>query len=400
MSVPLDNYYHKTLSFRLLGKEIALRSSQDLFSSFEVDKGTRLLLRSVISEGFPGYNRILDMGCGYGPIGLMLKKHCPRAMVEMVDRDALAVAFARRNALDNGLEDVSVYASLGYDDVPRSDYDLIVSNIPGKAGAPVIASLLSGPLGRLSPGGLVAVVVVSPLAEFVEQTISGTNGASIVYHAAHKEHHVFHYHFETVSTELPALSSMDKGVYYRDRIDVQHAGIDYTVQTAWGLPEYDSLHRATALLLDALGAAGDIPGGIAFFNPGQGHAAVYGWKLLQPERCVLFGRDILALRTSAANLALNGCSGQSVSVVHDIDITQVGQVGAIAGVVREDEGRDAYLDFTLKAAAVPGPGGLLIMAGSSTVIGRIADYTSGRHLGTVISRRKSHGCASLVIRLK
>ncbi|MEJ7654646.1 MAG: methyltransferase [Chloroflexia bacterium] len=163
-----DPYFKKVIPFVHGDVSLTFRVSQDLFSSYDVDVGTRFLLRTLATEGVSGGRAILDLGCGYGPIGLTLGKVNKDAEVHMVDRDALAVECARQNAELNELPDAQVYGSLGYYDVRKSDFDLIVSNIPAKAGEPVVTHLLRGAAPSLAPGGLVAVVVVTRLEAFVE----------------------------------------------------------------------------------------------------------------------------------------------------------------------------------------------------------------------------------------
>src|SRR4030043_141967 len=137
-----DVYYHKTIAFRAWKQSLQFRPSRQLFSSHDIDTGTKFLLRSIVEAGYPPFQRILDVGCGYGPLGLTLKSLHPDSTEHLADRDALAIEYSRQNADLNGLTGAEIYGSLGYDDVTRNDFDLIVSNIPGKAGEPVIACLL------------------------------------------------------------------------------------------------------------------------------------------------------------------------------------------------------------------------------------------------------------------
>src|SRR5207302_10749992 len=116
-------------------------------------------------------SRVLDLGCGYGPIGLALKMLNPARSLDMVDRDALALDFSRRNAARNGLSDVEVYASLGWSQVRRSDHDLVVSNLPAKAGERAIQHFLLDARDHLKPGGTVAVVVIARLDELVSRLL-------------------------------------------------------------------------------------------------------------------------------------------------------------------------------------------------------------------------------------
>ena len=157
-----DVYFHKLVTYRAWKHELKFKTSQELFSAFDIDTGTKFLLRTIVEAGYPAPKHILDLGCGYGPLGLTLKSLHPESTVHLTDRDALAVEYARQNASLNNLE-ADIYGSLGYDDIKHYDFDLIVSNIPGKAGEQVIAYLLREARFYLKPGGVMAVVVVSPL---------------------------------------------------------------------------------------------------------------------------------------------------------------------------------------------------------------------------------------------
>ena len=89
---------------------LILHSTWGLFSPREIDPGTRLLLDQVR----PGVaDRCLDLGCGYGPIGLCLAARAPAGSVMLVDRDFVAVDYARANARRNGLDQVEARLSNG-----------------------------------------------------------------------------------------------------------------------------------------------------------------------------------------------------------------------------------------------------------------------------------------------
>ena len=116
-------------------------------------------------------DRGLDLGCGYGALGLALKADNPSMDLHMVDRDALAVRYARANAESNALQPVEVYGSLGYDEVLAKDFDLIVMNVPAKAGKAAIEHFLLDARSFLRDGGKVAAVVVAQLAPQVEAVL-------------------------------------------------------------------------------------------------------------------------------------------------------------------------------------------------------------------------------------
>ncbi len=397
MDFPEDINYKKTLSFRAWKQEILFRVSQDLFSSFDVDKGTRLLLRTIVDARYE-YSSVLDMGCGYGPLGLTLKKLRPETELTMVDRDALAVDYARQNAALNGI-DAQIHGSLGYDDLPLAEYSLIVVNIPGKAGPGVISYLVQEARYYLNPYGVVAVVVVNPIAGFVRQVLEASEDVEIVHETTRSAHTVFHYHFPGPMQERSALSSFDRGIYDRADITIQRGTVTYTIKTVYGLPEFDSLHYATELLMDALAGAGIRVGSeVAFLNPGQGHAPVNFCKTLKPEQVSLIDRDLLALRTTRRNLILNGCPEDNIEVIHQARFAIDKPVDIIAGVINESEGQRVYLKLLEGAVAGLKTGGLYIAAGSSTAVTRLATHVEENKLKAVVrERKKSKGYSSLVL---
>src|SRR4030043_1965832 len=191
-----DVYFKKELAFRYHRQEMRFRVSQDLFSSFQIDIGTQFLLRTLISEfGTDRFSRILDLGCGYGPIGLTLMKLHPDCIAHMVDRDALAIEYSRQNAELNGIKGAEIYSSLGFDDVTEADFDLIISNIPGKAGEPVISGFLTDAASYLKKGGMVAIVVITPLEETVKSLLESMADVEILLHKSRSGHAVFFYKF-------------------------------------------------------------------------------------------------------------------------------------------------------------------------------------------------------------
>ena len=137
-----DPYYKKQIPLNYQGKNLVFRTSQVLFSSHDIDVGTKHLLRTLTLENSYEFKKALDLGCGYGPIGIALKSISPDSFVHMVDRDALALDYSQQNMQLNNLNDIKIYGSLGYDNIVDTDFDLIVSNIPAKVGEPVLEHML------------------------------------------------------------------------------------------------------------------------------------------------------------------------------------------------------------------------------------------------------------------
>jgi 16S rRNA (guanine1207-N2)-methyltransferase len=371
-----DIFYKKTVILNAWGKSFKFRVSQELFSSHDIDVGTWLLLRTIVDSEYPKPRKILDMGCGYGPIGLTLKSLYQDSNVHMVDKDALAVEYSRQNAAINNLTGVNIYASLGYDDIRQTDFDLILSNIPGKAGEPVIASLLREARYYLGPSGLVAIVVVTPLADMVSQVLRDTNGVEVILKRTGPDHVVFHYRFSPSSDDQkPTQNALERGIYTRNCLKFHWDNLDYLMQTAYGLPEFDSLSYRSEITLKSISTLkmSDI-GQTAILNPGQGHIAVLLTRLFQPSGIILVDRDLLALRTSKLNLSLNNYLLEKVDIRHQVGLNSPDEVkyGQLILSLREEEGSQANLLTLRQATERLDSHGRMLVTASSTAITRLA----------------------------
>jgi len=395
-----DFYYHKSVAFRFWKQDLRFRTSQQLFSSYSIDIGTKFLLRSIVEAGYPPFQRILDVGCGYGPLGLTLKSLYPDSLVHLFDRDALAVAYSKQNAELNGLTGVEIYGSLGYDDVKRNDFDLIVANIPDHVGETIIAYLLHESRYYLAPGGITAVVVVAPLEEIVVKILAEIPGSEIILKRNRKGHAVFHYRFSDVNTPpKPEKSALERGIYHRQNITMRLDNLKYTMRTASGLPEFDSLSYGSELLADALeNLRGGEYNNAVVYNPAQGHIAVSVWKYLQPDTITLIDRDLLALRYSQLNLSLNDCPADRISILHQagLDFNSKGKSDLIAGVLR-DEGKDAAFLLLDNASARLTVKGTIIFSGSSTAITRLVAYVESQNLLRIKTRERRRGYSLLAL---
>ncbi|MCS6840598.1 MAG: class I SAM-dependent methyltransferase [Roseiflexus sp.] len=164
-ATPVDVYYKKRISYTCCGRTFAFDVAHTLFSSYQIDEGTDLLLRTIKPQS---PQTILDLGCGCGVIGIVLASWFPQARVVLVDRDLLAVRYARHNAALNQTPNVEVIGSVGFEHVPAIPFDLIVSNIPAKIGDEAIErEFILDPLDHLRPGGEYWFVVVSGLNRLI-----------------------------------------------------------------------------------------------------------------------------------------------------------------------------------------------------------------------------------------
>ncbi|MEU3018737.1 methyltransferase [Nocardiopsis sp. NPDC007018] len=150
---------------------LRLRTDRGVFSPDRVDLGTRVLLETVPPP--PSEGRLLDLGCGYGPVSLTLASRAPGAHVLGVDVNARAVGLARRNADDHGLGNAwfgvvepggELAPEQGEGRSPSAGdllgpFDAIWSNPPIRVGKDVLHSMLRTWLGRLTPEGVAHLVV-------------------------------------------------------------------------------------------------------------------------------------------------------------------------------------------------------------------------------------------------
>jgi 16S rRNA G1207 methylase RsmC len=156
------------------GRTLHLESTWGLFSPREIDEGTRLLLQQV--EVAPDAD-CLDLGCGYGPIGLALAAQAPQGRTLLVDKDFVAVEFARRNLERNGLANAEAQLSNGFDQIaPEARFDLIASNVPAKVGKELLAILLHDARARLRPGGRLYLVTITGLRAFIKRNLTEVFG--------------------------------------------------------------------------------------------------------------------------------------------------------------------------------------------------------------------------------
>jgi 16S rRNA G1207 methylase RsmC len=161
----MDPYYKKDIAYIYKGEKLVFQVSQMLFSSFAIDHGTDMLLRHIVLKS---PQTILDMGCGYGPIGISLAKANPDSEVTMVDADLLAVRYTKRNIEKNHLTNAQVLGSVGMEAVLDQTYDLIVSNVPAKIGdEAIIQDFILAPLEHLNPNGELWIVIVNGLNRLI-----------------------------------------------------------------------------------------------------------------------------------------------------------------------------------------------------------------------------------------
>ena len=157
----------------LRGMSLTFSATWGLFSPKAIDAGTHLLLEYLnTQEG----DVCLDLGCGYGAIGITLAKCTQTATVYMADKDFVAVDYARKNVKQNRLQNCHVLLSNGFSHLPDIQFDLIASNLPANVGKELLQIFLSDAKQYLKPNGRLYVVTISGLRQFIKRNFLTTFG--------------------------------------------------------------------------------------------------------------------------------------------------------------------------------------------------------------------------------
>lgn len=145
---------------------LILQTTWGLFSPRAIDEGSQLLLNHLEIKAD---DDCLDLGCGYGILGLTMAVWAPQGRTLMVDKDFVAVDYARKNCAMNNITNAESLLSNGFDQIPEQQFDLIVSNIPAKVGKEMLYIYLFDALKYLKPGGAFYIVTITGLRQFFKR---------------------------------------------------------------------------------------------------------------------------------------------------------------------------------------------------------------------------------------
>lgn len=144
--------------FTLLGNTFTFETDTGVFSKSEVDFGSRVLIDAFEIPEVAG--DILDVGCGYGPIGLSIAKVNPKREVLMMDINTRAVALSQKNAQLNGIQNVRIFESDGLNAVSaETKAAAILTNPPIRAGKDTVFKFYDGAYQLLVENGELWVVI-------------------------------------------------------------------------------------------------------------------------------------------------------------------------------------------------------------------------------------------------
>ena len=145
------------IALNLRGFDLHFETQAGVFSHGELDEGSRLLIEAMRVSPTA---KLLDLGCGWGAIGVVAAKLATRGHVTMVDSDIRATRLAERNLALNNLTNAEVILGDGFRDLPpKTRFDVIASNPPTHSGREVLDEMVEGAYKALRPRGQLYLVI-------------------------------------------------------------------------------------------------------------------------------------------------------------------------------------------------------------------------------------------------
>jgi len=151
---PTSAHHERLIETNILGREMRFHTDAGVFSRDDVDPGSRLLIESAGRLN----GRVLDLGCGWGPVGLSLALENPDADFLMADINERAVELTERNRRLNGVLNARVIESDAFESI-EGEFEHILTNPPIRAGKQVIYGMFDDAHRRLKPGGALTIVI-------------------------------------------------------------------------------------------------------------------------------------------------------------------------------------------------------------------------------------------------
>ena len=163
-------------SVEIDGIEINIKTDNTCFSPDGADRGTLAMLSvSNVQTG----EKVLDLGCGAGIVGIWCAKITGAENVVMTDVCPVSVDFAKKNALENGVEGINIVCGDGFEKVDESDFDVILSNPPYHTDFSVAKGFIEKGFNRLKIGG--RMLMVTKRLDWYKNKLTAVFGGCKVY---------------------------------------------------------------------------------------------------------------------------------------------------------------------------------------------------------------------------
>lgn len=168
--------WRQDIQFRqnVLGKPFDFTTTWGIFSPEKLDDGSLMLLDHI---DFIADDDSIDLGCGYGVLGMTAARECPQGQHTLIDKDFMAVEYAKRNCLANALSNVDVHLSNGFNHVANDKtFSLVMSNLPAKVGKEQHYLYLLDAYAQMRLGGRFYVVTINGLRQFIKRAFTEVFG--------------------------------------------------------------------------------------------------------------------------------------------------------------------------------------------------------------------------------
>lgn len=157
-SKPSADKNEKKIEARLKGQQMTFTTDAGVFSRDRVDFGSKVMIEAIDERAF-STGEVLDVGCGYGPVGLSLAKANPALHIDMIDVNERALELAKKNAELNGVSNVSIFLSSIYEQVEKQTYGAVISNPPIRAGKQTVHKIITDAKEHLADNGVLIIVI-------------------------------------------------------------------------------------------------------------------------------------------------------------------------------------------------------------------------------------------------
>ena len=156
-----------TIKTTLRGLGLTFKTTWGLFSLDKIDQGTRLLIENIETKP---RETMVDLGCGYGAVGVVMGKLNPTGKTIFVDRDIVAINYSQINCKANGINNAEFILCNGLEAVETGRVDCIAANLPTHVSNEMLGWMIESAKEVLRPKGKLAVVTVSKLRPFIKRS--------------------------------------------------------------------------------------------------------------------------------------------------------------------------------------------------------------------------------------
>lgn len=170
--------WRQDIHFRqdVLDKSFEFSSTWGIFSPEKLDEGSLMLLDYI---DFKSDDNSIDLGCGYGVLGMTAARECPKGQHLLIDKDFVAVEYAKLNCQKNGLDNAQVMLSNGFYHVDKArQFSLVMSNLPAKASKEQHYLYLLDAYDAMQSGARFYVVTINGLRDFMKRSFTEVFGNS------------------------------------------------------------------------------------------------------------------------------------------------------------------------------------------------------------------------------